>query len=45
MDFNTRMEQFPCNIIAKHFSFKQADFFELPHKEAAAANKPAEVKF
>lgn len=44
MDFNTRMEQFPCNIIAKHFKFKPADFFELPHQEAAAAAKPAEVK-
>lgn len=45
MAFNTRMEQFPCNIIAKYFKFKQAGFFELPHEEMSSAANPAEVDF
>lgn len=45
MAFNTRIEQFPCNFIAKYFKFKQAGFFELPHEETAAAQNPAEVDF
>ena len=45
MDYNIRREQFPGNIIAKHFNFKPAAFFELPYEESLAASKPAEVKF
>ena len=44
MDFNIRVEQFPGNMIAKIFNFKQADFFELSEEESAAASRAVEVK-
>lgn len=44
MYYNIKTEQFPCNIIAKQFNFKQAAYFKLPYEEAAAASKPVEVK-
>ena len=41
-DLNTRIEQFPSNIIANWFGFIKAEFFELDDPEAA---KVPEVKF
>ena len=32
-DFNTRQEQFPYNLIAKIFSFRKAEFFEIEEVE------------
>ena len=42
-DLNIKIEVFPANIIAKTFSFKQMELFELG--EAAAAREPVKVKF
>jgi len=42
-DFNTALEVFPSNIIAKMFSFTQREFFDL--EENDVAKNPVEVKF
>lgn len=42
-DFNTGVEMFPGNIIAKMFNFKVLEFFEL--EQDSAAKNPVEVKF
>jgi LemA protein len=42
-DFNTKIESFPSNVIAKSFGFKQADLFDLEETDAAKQN--VEVKF
>lgn len=44
-DLNTGLQQFPGNIIGNMFKFGQMEFFELDESEAAAAQKPVEVKF
>ena len=44
-DLNTKIEQFPSNIIASMFGFKKFDFFELDEAAQAAAEKPVDVKF
>lgn len=44
-DLNTKIEQFPSNIVAKLFAFKMREFFELEESEADAARKPVQVKF
>ncbi|MDD3263506.1 MAG: LemA family protein [Candidatus Nanoarchaeia archaeon] len=36
--FNNKIETFPSNIIAKMFSFKQADFFEATKEEKKEVN-------
>lgn len=41
-DFNTRVQQFPTNLIAGMFGFKDREFFEL---EQEAAKEPVAVKF
>jgi LemA protein len=43
-DNNTKIEQFPSNIIARLFNFTHAEFFELEESESAA-RRPVEVKF
>ncbi len=40
-DRNTRIQQFPSNIIAGTFGFKEREFFEMPDTEKAAP----QVKF
>jgi LemA protein len=40
-DLNTRIQQFPSNIIAGMFGFKNREFFEIPDTERAAP----QVKF
>ena len=42
MQFNTRIESFPQNVVAGMFSFKAAEFFEL---EDQAAREAPQVKF
>lgn len=42
-DFNTSIEVFPGNIIAKTFAFKSMDLFDLAGNDAA--QNPVEVKF
>ncbi len=39
---NTKIEQFPTNIIASMFGFKQAEFFQLENK---AEKEPVKVSF
>lgn len=43
-DLNTKIEQFPTNIIANMFKFGKVEFFELEADEQVAKN-PVEVKF
>jgi LemA protein len=42
-DLNTKVEQFPGNIIAGAFSFKKMELFDLADDDVA--QKPVEVKF
>ena len=42
---NTKIEQFPSNIIASLFHFERKDFFELDASEKAAASNPVKVEF
>jgi len=42
-DINTSIQQFPSNIIAGMFGFKNAEFFDLPDNDVA--QNPVEVKF
>jgi LemA protein len=43
-DLTTALAQFPGNIIAQMFNFKQHEFFELAENEAAA-REPVKVEF
>ena len=40
-DLNTRIQQFPSNVVAGMFGFKNRDFFEIPDPEKAVP----QVKF
>lgn len=42
-DLNTRIQQFPANIVASLFSFKSKEFFEV--EDMATIEKPVDVKF
>ena len=42
--YNTKIQQFPANIIAGHFHFTQEPLFELGSDEKAARN-PVKVEF
>ncbi|MBP9667507.1 LemA family protein [Candidatus Saccharibacteria bacterium] len=42
-DLNTKIQQFPANLLASMFGFKNKDFFEV--EDMAAVEKPVEVKF
>lgn len=42
-DLNTRIQQFPANLIAGMFNFKSKEFFEV--EDMASVEKPVEVKF
>jgi hypothetical protein len=44
MEYNTKIQMVPTNIIAKMFTFGEKEFFELGESEQAAKN-PVEVKF
>jgi len=42
-DMNTRVQQFPANVVAGMFGFKNKEFFEVD--DMASVEKPVEVKF
>jgi LemA protein len=42
-DFNTKLQVFPSNIIAKMFGFKTSDYFDIP--DDGVESQPVEVKF
>ena len=42
-DLNTKIQQFPTNLIAGMFGFKEKDFFEV--EDMASVEKPVEVQF
>lgn len=42
-DLNTKIEQFPSNVIAGMFSFKKREFFEVD--DVASVEKPVNVSF
>lgn len=42
-DMNTKIQQFPSNVIAAMFGFKNKEFFEVD--DMATVEKPVEVKF
>ena len=44
-DLNIKIKTFPTNIFAGMLGFKQRDFFEVEEAEAAAINRPTDVKF
>lgn len=44
-DLNIKIKTFPSVIFAKLLGFSEREFFELDEAEAAAAEKPVEVKF
>lgn len=43
-DLNTKIEQFPSNLVARAFEFAQATFFELDEADALA-REPVKVEF
>lgn len=42
-DLNSRIQQFPANVVAGMFGFKSKEFFEV--EDMASIEKPVEVKF
>lgn len=42
-DLNTKIQQFPSNLIASMFGFKNKEFFEV--EDMASIEKPVDVKF
>lgn len=44
-EYNTAVQQFPANLIAAKFGFREEAFFEVDESERAILNKPPEVKF
>lgn len=44
-EFNTAVQQFPANLIAKQFGFAEEPFFELEDELAAAVKKAPVVDF
>ncbi len=45
MAFNTKIQQFPANVIAGRFHFTEQPLFELATDEKTVANKPVKVEF
>ncbi len=44
-EYNTAVQQFPANVIAPKFGFREETFFEVDEAERQTLNKPPEVKF
>lgn len=44
-EYNTAIEQFPANIIAKPFGFQTEEFYEISEAERDIMEKPPETKF
>ena len=45
MSLNTRIEMFPSNLIAKHFHFQSAEYFELDDAEKLAVMQTPKISF
>ena len=44
-EYNTSIQQFPANILAKMFSFKEAEYFEVQEGDRSSLEKPAAIEF
>lgn len=44
-EYNTGVQQFPANILAKMFGFKEEIFFDIPEEERSRINEPVKVNF
>ena len=42
-EYNTKIKQFPSNIVAKNMNYTEREFFEVP--DAAAISEPPRVQF
>jgi len=42
---NTRVQQFPGNLVARQFGFTREDFFEIDEAELEAVSRPVKVEF
>ena len=45
LEFNTRVESFPTNLIARQFGFTKTTFFTLDEEEAKKVTQAPQVKF
>jgi LemA protein len=41
---NTKIDQFPSNLVARQFNFEKAEFFEIDDADSGA-RRPVAVKF
>lgn len=44
-EYNTAIEQFPANLIAKNFGFKTEEFYEIDEAERDIMEKAPDIKF
>lgn len=44
-EYNTAVEQFPANLVAKHFGFEKGEFYEVEPEERDAMEKAPDVNF
>lgn len=44
-EYNTACEQFPSNILASVFSFRQETFFDVPEEQRSTLENTPEIKF
>lgn len=44
-EYNTAVQQFPANLIAGMFGFKEEAFFEISNEEATLIHKAPDIKF
>ncbi|MCI5060398.1 MAG: LemA family protein [Alphaproteobacteria bacterium] len=44
-EYNTAIQQFPANLIAKYFGFKEEEFYEVSDEEREAVEKAPNAKF
>ena len=44
-EYNTAVEQFPANLLAKKFGFEKGDFYEVEEEEREVMEQAPDVKF
>ena len=44
-EYNTAVEQFPANLLAKHFGFEKGEFYEVEEEEREVMEQAPDVKF
>ena len=44
-EFNTAVEQFPANLLAKQFGFEKGEFYEIEEEEREVMEKAPDVSF